>query len=203
MIGVFLVGSLLIIMSPGPDFVYVMTQGVARGRWAGMLSAVGISTGLLCHTLLAALGLTALIMASPWSFDLIKYIGAAYLVYLGVKSLRNHGILAKANDDNPREMSRTHIWRQGMLTNLLNPKALLTFLAFIPQFITTDGSSGSQVIVLGLLLALVGVGWFSLVGYCAGMIGEWLSNSKTVKLINRVTGGVLIGLGVRLTLLKS
>src|SRR5512133_3534810 len=102
-----------------------------------MLSALGISTGLLCHTLLAAVGLTALIMASPLGFDIARYAGAAYLGYLGIQSWRSRGILSAAIAEQSvpsKQMGAMSILRQGMLTNLLNPKALLTFLAFVPQF---------------------------------------------------------------------
>ncbi len=201
----FLAGSLLLIISPGPDFIYVITQGISRGRWAGMLSALGISTGLLCHTLLAALGLTALIMASPLGFDLARYLGAAYLGYLGVKSWRSQGILAAAlsAEGQALEMRSGAILRQGILTNLLNPKALLTFLAFVPQFVTGGDHQAGQVIVLGLSIAIIGGCWFSVVGYCSGMMGEWFANPRSGRIINRVTGCVLIGLGVRLVLLHG
>lgn len=202
--GMFFAGSLLIIISPGPDFVYVITQGIARGRWAGMLSALGISTGLLCHTLLAALGLTALVMASPLGFDAARYAGAAYLGYLGVKSWRSRGILAierQSFEANP--MGAVSILRQGMLTNLLNPKALLTFLAFVPQFVTGSDHRAAQVITLGVSLAVIGACWFSVVGYCSGMMGEWFTNPRSARLINRATGCVLIGLGIRLVLMHG
>lgn len=200
-LGLFFAGGLLLIMAPGPDFLYVMTQGVSRGRWAGVLSALGIGTGLLIHTTLAAAGLTALIMASPVAFDLAKYLGAVYLVYLGLKALRRRSLLSKPGPDSGREMKAARIWQQGALTNLLNPKALLTFMAFIPQFVSSNSSSVGQIFFLGLSIALMGVSWFSLVGYFSGVVGEWLSHSGSARLVNRLAGCILVSLGVRLALL--
>jgi threonine/homoserine/homoserine lactone efflux protein len=171
-LGVFYAGAALLIIAPGPDFVYVMTQGIARGRWSGVLSAVGISLGLLVHTTLAALGVTALILTSELLFEAVKYIGAAYLVFLGVKSFRSSGVLVTATLASLPDRGAARIVRQGMFTNLFNPKAMLTFLAFIPQFIT----SSSQVVFLGVSMALLGIAWFSLVGYFSGVVSEWLLN---------------------------
>ncbi len=199
-LGVFYAGAALLIIAPGPDFVYVMTQGVARGRWSGVLSAVGISLGLLAHTTLAALGVTALILTSDLAFEVIKYLGAAYLVLLGVKSFRSSGVLATTPLAGAPDRGAVQIVRQGMFTNLFNPKAMLTFLAFIPQFITGRGSS-LQVVFLGVSMALLGIAWFSLVGYFSGAVSEWLLNSKSNRLISYLVGSVLIGLGCRMVLL--
>jgi threonine/homoserine/homoserine lactone efflux protein len=188
----FYVGAALLIMAPGPDFVYVVTQGIARGRWSGVLSAVGISLGLLVHTTLAALGLTALILTSPLLFDVIKYLGAAYLVFLGVKSFRNHGLVTLSAVS--LDGGAVQIVRQGLFTNLFNPKAMLTFLAFIPQFI----SPGVGSVFLGGSMAFLGIVWFSIVGYFSGLISEWVLNSRANRLISYLMGFVLISLGIRL-----
>ena len=197
-LGMFYAGAALLIIAPGPDFVYVMTQGVARGRWSGVLSAVGISLGLLVHTTLAALGVTALILTSELLFEAVKYIGAAYLVFLGVKSFRSSGVLVTATHTGSADLGAARIVRQGMFTNLFNPKAMLTFLAFIPQFITIGKGSSPQVVFLGVSMAVLGIAWFSLVGYFSGVVSEWLLNSKSNRLISYLMGSVLIGLGIRM-----
>lgn len=201
-LGMFYAGAALIIIAPGPDFVYVMTQGVARGRWSGVLSAVGISLGLLIHTALAALGLTALILTSALAFEVVKYIGAAYLFFLGVKSFRNSGVLATTPLPDSPNPGAVQIVQQGMFTNLLNPKAMLTFLAFIPQFIVAGKGSSPQVMFLGVSMALLGMIWFSLVGYFSGIVSEWLLHSKSNRLVSYLMGSVLISLGTRLVWLS-
>ncbi|HEX2905678.1 MAG TPA: LysE family translocator [Phototrophicaceae bacterium] len=193
----FVMGAFLIIVAPGPDFLYVITQGMGRGRRLGVLSALGISLGLLTHTLLAAVGLTALLAASPIAFELVRYGGAAYLVYLGVRAFRSHG-LVETDKQAVNAGNSLAVVRQGMLTNLLNPKALLTFLAFIPQFVNRESSNALQILLLGGTLALIAVAWFSLVGYFAGSIGNWVAQSRLARGFKWLTGSLLIGLGVRL-----
>lgn len=197
-IELFYLGAALLIIAPGPDFVYVMTQGIARGRLHGVLSAVGISLGLLVHTTLAALGLTALILTSELLFDAIRYIGLTYLVYLGIKAFRSNHLPTESAPDDLSAQSRFRAVRQGMFTNLFNPKAVLTFLAFIPQFISTDHGGQFQIVFLGVSMALLGIVWFSLVGYFAGTVRETVLNSKSNRLISYATGCILIGLGIRL-----
>jgi threonine/homoserine/homoserine lactone efflux protein len=149
---------------------------------------------LLVHTTLAALGLTALVKTSTLVFELVRYAGAAYLVFLGIKSFRHSGVLAAAAVDG--SSSPVQAVRQGMFTNLFNPKAMLTFLAFIPQFITTGGSL--QIIFLGVSMAVLGITWFSVVGYFSGVVSGWVLNSRSSCLIGYLMGCVLIGLGIRL-----
>jgi threonine/homoserine/homoserine lactone efflux protein len=196
------IGAAVIIIAPGPDFLYVTARGMAQGRKAGILSAAGISMGLLIHTLLAALGLSAVLNASRMAFDVLKYIGAAYLFYLGFKALTaQNGFM---HSETGTSCDTTAVFRQGVLTNVLNPKAMITFMAFIPQFMRPEeGNSTIQVFLLGGIIALLAILWFGLVGYFAGSLGRWLLKRQSVQRALRwVTGGMLMGLGVKLALSK-
>ncbi len=197
----FALSAALLVAAPGPDFVYVTTRGIAQGRTAGGLSALGISTGLLVHTLFAALGLSALIQASRTAYLLIKYAGAAYLIYLGLRTLLSRKRLL--DPEKPVAMSRSSaVFRQGVLTNVFNPKAILTFLAFIPQFVDAGASNPvPQFLVLGITIAAIAAVWFGFVGYFAGIIGARLQRSPTMqRILTTASGAVLVLLGVRLLL---
>lgn len=197
-------GALVIIISPGPDFIYVTTRGIAQGRLAGLLSAAGISLGLMVHTALAALGLSALLQTSGIAFQTVKLIGAAYLLYLGIKVLLNkEGLLQPGQSE--VKLNKLAIVRQGIATNVFNPKAILTFMAFIPQFINpADKLAAIQVSLLGGIIAFLAIVWFGLVGYFAGTLGRWLCRQALLqKIIQWCTGCILVGLGLRLALSKN
>jgi len=199
----YLASATLIIMSPGPDFLYVTTRGIAQGRKAGVLSATGISIGLIFHTMLAALGLSAILNTSDIAFMTVKYLGAAYLIYLGIKALvygENISLL-----DDGKKFDCISIVRQGIFTNVFNPKAIITFMAFIPQFIDpAHHNAAIQIIMLGGILSFIAIVWFGMVGFFAGIIGKWLSRRILYqKLIRWFTGSVLIALGLRLAFIKK
>jgi threonine/homoserine/homoserine lactone efflux protein len=199
----FLISSFLIIALPGQDFIYVTTRGVALGKKAGVLSAVGISVGLLVHTLLAALGLSLILNASQIAYRIIQYVGAAYLFYIGIQTLRSKNELF--NSEEVQESAAHKIFLQGALTNLFNPKALIVFVAFLPQFINVK-HSGSMMpfFILGGTLALIALIWFSAVGLFAGMIGVFVKTNRYFqKVIKYAAGSILIGLGIRLALQKK
>jgi threonine/homoserine/homoserine lactone efflux protein len=188
--------ALALLVVPGPSVLYIVTQSVSRGRRAGLVSMLGIQAGALVHVTAAALGLSALIVSSALAFGVVKYAGAAYLVFLGVRRL-----LAKerfAPSEAPAVRSYGRLFRQGVVVNVLNPKTALFFFAFLPQFV--DASNGSvplQMVSLGLLfigLALLSDGaWALLAGSAAG----WLRGSrKFVRGERFVSGGVLVGLGL-------
>jgi threonine/homoserine/homoserine lactone efflux protein len=192
-IALYTIGALLIIVSPGPDFVYVLTRGIAHGRVEGILSACGIALGLLLHTLFAAIGLTAILIASDLVFKVVRYLGAVYLVYLGLKMLYHRTIVVTSQP--LVATSSLSIVRQGMLTNLLNPKALLTFMAFIPQFVSRGDAQ--EVILLGVIIALLAIAWFSFVGYFAGAIRTWMIHSPLAQYVPYAITGILFVLGLR------
>jgi threonine/homoserine/homoserine lactone efflux protein len=193
----FVISAIIIVMAPGPDFLYVTTRGISQGKKAGVLSALGISVGLLIHTILAAFGLSAIIQASRIAYLVIKYIGAAYLVYLGIKT-----ILSKKQQEETAgaENFKKGAFHQGILTNVFNPKAIVTFMAFLPQFVDSRISHPiAQFTLLGCILALVAAIWFSFTGYFSGLIGNFIKNSHHFQNgIKYLSGSVLVLLGLRL-----
>jgi threonine/homoserine/homoserine lactone efflux protein len=196
---VFTLGSLVILISPGPDFLYVSARGMSQGRTAGLLSALGISGGLLIHTMLAVLGLSAVLRTSELAFLVVKTIGALYLVFMAVQVFRAREPLLPS----PGRMSpadRFVIVRDAIATNVFNPKAILTFMAFIPQFVRVDdAAAGGQLVFLGVYFSLLAALWFGFVGYCAGAIGAWLAGRRAARNVIRwLTAAVLLGLGLRL-----
>jgi len=199
-LAVFVAASWILILTPGPDMIYVLTRGAAQGKAAGLASAFGVTLGILVHTLLAAFGLTVVLQSSMTVFLFVKYLGAGYLIYLGVKSLRDRSTLELGQDQ--RALSQRQIFVQGVLSNVLNPKIALFFLAFLPQFVNPAvGSTAVQMVLLGLLFALFGVVFLSVLGYTAGRLGRWLSqNDGLTRSLRWITGSVLVGLGVRLAL---
>lgn len=200
-IALFLTASLALIMTPGPDMIYVITRGVAQGRRVGLVSACGTSAGLIFHTVLAAAGLSALLRSSATAFMMVKYVGAAYLIYLGVKALLNKTSFAVEESAVPKA-GLGKIFFQGMASNVLNPKIALFFLAFLPQFVHPGTSSAaSQMLVLGLTFTLLSLAIFNAIAYFSGRLGEILSTKPaSANILRWFTGSVLIGLGLRLAL---
>ena len=193
----FVTASLALTVVPGPDMVYVLTRGVSQGRSAGLVSAAGVCCGVLVHTAFAAVGLSAILAQSAVAFSVVKYAGAAYLVYLGIRT-----ILDKEGFASPGRAERARlpiVFRQGMLTNVLNPKVALFFLAFLPQFVEPAGSTGWQMLALGVAFTLVGLAVLSVVALCSGALGEWLRGRPAFAgALRWLTGSVLVALGLRL-----
>ncbi len=199
----FFVASWVLIVTPGPDMLYVITRGIAQGKIAGMLSALGVTFGLFVHTALAALGLAVLLQTSAIAFAVVKYAGAAYLIYLGIKAFKDTSSFRLEAKHEP--VSYGTLFLQGMLSNLLNPKIAMFFLAFLPQFVNSErGNVSIQMLALGLTFAFFGLIFLSIVGYFSGRIGHWLlSRANIASNIRWLTGSVLMGLGVRLALVKQ
>lgn len=195
--------SWALIISPGPDMIYVITRGMAHGRKAGMLSAIGVVCGILVHTTAAALGLTLILQTSAVAFLFIKFIGVAYLIYLGVKAWRDQGTF-ELQPSSANANSRALFW-QGVLSNVLNPKIAVFFLAFLPQFVDQGSKSVTlQMLILGITFAGFGLCFLLLVGYSSGAIGRWLTyRPQYSKVLQRLVGGILIGLGIRLALTEK
>lgn len=187
-----------LIIAPGPDMLYVLTRGMTQGRRAGVVSAFGVIGGLLIHTTAAAFGLTLIFQASALAFSVFKYLGAGYLIYLGVEAWRDKGAF-RLQTPAASASFRALFW-QGVLSNVLNPKVAVFFVAFLPQFV--DGRGGQTALpmaILGLTFALFGLGFLVMVGYFAGGLGAWLTRRpRYVNRLRWLAGGVLIGLGVRL-----
>jgi threonine/homoserine/homoserine lactone efflux protein len=200
-IALFVAASLAVIFAPGPDNVYVLTRGIAQGREVALVSAWGMCSGLLFHTTLAAVGLSAILARSAVAFSLVKYAGAVYLVYLGVRTLLNKEEFVTSAEEAPAARLKTFYFR-GLTMNLLNPKVGVFFLAFLPQFVgsATDGVV-LRLVALGLIFALLSVVVFSAIALFSGIVGDRLSRSpRLVTALQWLTGCVFAGLGVRLGL---
>jgi len=197
-LGLFLVAALALNLAPGPDMLYVMANGLRGGPRCGVVAALGIGGGALIHGAAAALGVSALIATSPLAFDLLRYAGAAYLAWLGIKAIREPGATLEAAW--PGSSRLWPIFFQGVVTNVLNPKVALFFLAFLPQFAEPSrGSVGVQVLFLGLLFNTSGTIVNIAVGLGASGIGRRLATAPLFARVQRwVCGVVFIGLACRL-----
>lgn len=189
-----------LIIMPGPDMLYVITRGVTQGRRAGMLSALGVICGILVHTTAAAFGLTLLLQTSAFAFLIVKTLGAIYLIYLGVKAWRDKSTFSVQTS--APSLSFQRVFWQGVLSNVLNPKVAIFFLAFLPQFV--DKGSGNvpfQMVMLGLTFACFGLCFLLAIGYSSGKIGSLLTRRpQYAQFLQRLASGILIGLGIRLAL---
>lgn len=199
----FLLSSFLLWITPGTDTMYILARSISQGRQAGLVSALGISSGILIHTVFAAFGLSAILATSAWAFTAIKVAGAAYLIYLGLQAwLRKTTPLATPDVDT---MSHWQIYRQGVVTNVLNPKVAIFFLAFLPQFVNPAAGLGAlPFLVLGIMFVTGGTIWcLLLAGFSAVATAKVRGNEKFANRLERVTGCVYIGLGLNLLRSKS
>ena len=196
----FLTASLVVIVAAGPDNILVLTRGVAQGRSAALVSAAGASLGLVVHSGFAAVGLSALLAQSAVAFSVVKYVGAAYLIYLGVRALLDRGGFAVQRGEGPIPLRR--VFTQAVASNVLNPKIAVFFLAYLPQFADPDtGGTALQLLALGLVFALLTLAIFSAIAVFSGTVGVWLrARPKFADGLGWLTGGVLILLGLRLAL---
>lgn len=189
--------ALVLLLIPGPAVLYVVARSVAQGRKAGIVSVLGIHTATLIHIAAAALGLSVLVLSSALAFNIVKYAGAAYLIWLGFRKLFGPAEAVGLNGELTR-YSHARLFRDGFLVNLLNPKTALFFLAFLPQFVDVSrGHVAMQITILGLMLATLGVCTDSAFALLAGTVGEWLKRSRGyVKFERYGSGALFIGLGV-------
>jgi threonine/homoserine/homoserine lactone efflux protein len=193
----FSLAALGLLLIPGPAVLYVVVQSAEQGRLAGLASVAGLHLGTLVHTAAAALGLSALVVSSAAAFSVVKYAGAAYLVYLGIRRFL-------AREPAPEVPGRSEplgrLFRQGVVVNVLNPKTAVFFLAFLPQFVDPDGTIWTQVIVFGL--AFVALGLITDSGYAvvAGSLGPWLRRRR--RPMRYASGTVFVGLGAATALAK-
>ncbi|XVQ15588.1 LysE family translocator [Spirillospora sp. CA-255316] len=193
-------------MSPGPDFAIVVRHAAVGGRRGGMAAALGVALGVLVWAATAALGVAALLAASATAFTAVKIVGAVYLLYLGVRSLR---AAARGGGDGPGEGAdeRTEVpwwaaFRQGLLCNVLNPKAAVFFVALMPQFLG-DHPAVTDTLVLSLVAAAVACAWFMVVANVVGALRRVFSRERVRRAIDGLTGAALIGLGVRLAVTRT
>jgi threonine/homoserine/homoserine lactone efflux protein len=200
----FVVAAVVLLLTPGPAVLYIVTRSVDQGRRAGLISVLGVHAGTLVHVAAAAAGLSAVLVASATAFSVVKYLGAAYLIYLGVRQL-----VARAPEPTdvtlaaaPR-LSRAFI--DGFIVNVLNPKTALFFLAFLPQFVTVShGAVPTQIACLGLVFCALGLMTDGLYALTAGSAAQWLRARRGVALTRRwIPGTMYIGLGLATALSPS
>lgn len=201
----FLVAVFLLNVTPGPDTAYIVGRSVAQGRGAGIVSALGISAGCIVHTLACAFGLTAILAASATAFTVIKIAGAIYLIYLGVRL-----VFAKHDDaDAAREKQASEkaapkslgqLFAQGFVTNVLNPKVVLFFVSFFPQFVAADSQHKTLAfLTLGIVFIVMSTVWNSFVAWIAGSVTERFAGKSGVKKwLDRGVGSAFVGLGIKL-----
>jgi len=198
---VFAFTALLLNLSPGNDMLYVAARSSSQGSKAGILSSLGIMVGCMVHIFAAMVGLSAIIARSAVAFDVIKYIGAAYLIYLGSRPMfsRKHKLQVSTSI---KKLSQRKIFLQGVLTNVLNPKVALFFLAFLPQFINVAyGNTAMQIFFLGTWFNVGGTLVNIVVSLLFGKVGKWLNQSPTfIQWQERIAGTILIALGIRVAI---
>ena len=202
--GLFLAAAILLNLTPGPDTIYILGRSIAQGREAGIASALGISLGSIFHTWAAALGLSAILATSAVAFGAIKLLGGAYLIFLGLKMFfEGSGQLSLPS--NFRRRTTSAAFQQGVLTNVLNPKVALFFLAFLPQFI--DPTAGTKVLAflfLGLTFVTTGTIWCLILAWFASAFSNRLRTNETVaQWLNRTAGALFVFLGTRLATAKQ
>ena len=197
----FVLAGIALNLTPGPDMMYTLARSLGQGRMAGVVSALGIGTGSIAHILAAGFGLSALFAYSAMAYMILKYAGAAYLIYLGIRTLL--GAKSALPVNNTREQRPLgQIYWQGVITNVLNPKVALFFISFLPQFVDPHGGSvTAQTLLLGAIFDINGTLILIIIALMAGTAGQWLSSKPTFWRYQQwFTGSVLIALGAKLAL---
>lgn len=197
---VFIGSGILLNLYPGPDSLYIIGRSLGQGRGAGVCAALGISAGAVIHTLLGAFGLSAILASSASAFMVLKYLGAVYLIYQGIRLIMDKSEPPEISSGPSAQAGLRRIFRQGVLTNVLNPKVALFFLAFLPQFISV--SSPNKVlsfIVLGAIFITTGTIWCIILAVCASGISDRLRGSdKSAGRLKKINGALFILLGLKL-----
>ncbi|MDP5138388.1 LysE family translocator [Rheinheimera baltica] len=201
----FIISGLLLNMIPGPDSVLIMTRSATQGWRAGSAAALGIGAGTFVHIFAAAVGLSAVLATSSTAFTVVKFMGAAYLLYVGISLIRSKKKRTSDTENKlvaPLSLSYKRIFMQGFLTNVLNPKVAVFFLAFVPQFISPDSSNKALAfIMLGCIFNFNGMLWCHFLAISSAFASKRVQASETVALwLNRLIGGVFISFGIKLAL---
>jgi len=202
-VALFLLAALGLLLIPGPSVLFVITRSMTQGKRAALASVLGIEVATLIHVGAAALGLSALLLTSALAFSVVKYLGAGYLIVMGVRTL-----LARENHQQieaPAPKSGSQVFRQGLLVNLLNPKTALFFYAFLPQFVDpARGAAAEQILLLGGMFVILATCTDGLYALLASTVGQWVSKSTRFRRVQRyVTGSVYILLGVAVAVTGS
>lgn len=198
--GFFITLILILLATPGPDMLYVLTKGVSQGKQAGVVSGVGVGLGIFVHTIFAALGLSVILQTSATAFMVVKYLGAGYLIYLGIRTLmdRKSGIQIGQS----KQLSNGRLFVNGLLSNVLNPKIALFFIAFLPQFVK-PGATPLPFLILGIIFSLFTAIAYLSMGYFSGYIGGFLQKKQMVSIfIQKASGVIMVLLGIRLVFVR-
>jgi threonine/homoserine/homoserine lactone efflux protein len=201
----FILSGLLLNITPGPDSLYIVGRSIAQGWRAGATAAFGIGAGTLVHVLTAAFGLSAILATSAAAFTVVKLLGAAYLLYVGLSLLRSRGNAQAGQAPSAPPTSLRQIFSQGFLTNVLNPKVALFFLAFVPQFIDPAAPHKALAFVfLGVIFDFNGMLWCNFLAWSAAAANAGLkNNAKLARILNRATGCLFVGLSIKLVFSKQ
>ncbi|SOC15731.1 RhtB (resistance to homoserine/threonine) family protein [Ureibacillus xyleni] len=198
----FLLLSLFVVMSPGIDTALITKRTISDGRKDGYQMALGITTGSLVHTFAAAFGLSAILMKSAVAFEIVKYVGAIYLIYLGVSSFISRKKKTVNDEDETHFDIKKSAFKQGLLSNVLNPKVAMFFLTFLPQFVKAGENATEQLIMMGVIYTLLSISWFFIYVFFINFLREWLMSPKVQRVMDKATGLVLIGFGLKLAMDK-
>lgn len=201
----FVITALIFIMTPGIDTVFILNKSIGQGKKAGIYSTLGINTGILVHTLFAALGLSLIIAKSAIAFAIIKYLGAAYLIYLGISKIVSKTTMIEAAGKQKANNSNLQNFVAGLVTNVLNPKVALFFLAFFPQFINPKAMDNPvPFFTLGITYAFMGIIWLAMLTMFASAFSKKLvANPKTNNWLNKGSGVVFILMGLKIAFSKK
>ena len=199
-LSLFIAAASILVFTPGPNTLYIIARSVNQGRRAGIVSSLGVEVGTLFHVAAAAFGISALLLTSAWAFNVVKYAGAAYLIYLGIKTLLTREKNVEAEMVEETSLRRT--FSQAVLVNILNPKTAMFFFAFLPQFIDAErGAVATQILFLGVVVVVLGFTSGSLYSLLASSIGNLLrGNLKFLRAQRYFAGSVYIGLGAAMAL---
>lgn len=197
----FIAASVALTIAPGPDNLFVLSQGITRGKKPAIITALGMCSGISVHTIAAACGISAVFYSSVLAFNLVKYAGSAYLLYLAYMTLKHRSSLKLSTPDN---RSSLELYKRGFIMNVLNPKVAMFFLAFLPQFVSpTTEHFALQMLLLGFIFMVQGVVIFCLIGYFAGCIGSFiLQRPRLAGYFDWLTAGIFTSLGIRLALVE-
>ena len=201
----FLITGLIMNLTPGADTMYILGRSIAQGKKAGILSALGISTGAIFHIIFAILGLSIILAKSATAFDIVKYLGAGYLIFLGLKTIfkKSDGKFELSNKN--EVVNYRKIYLSGVLTNILNPKVALFFLAFLPQFIDPNYVQSSlSFLILGITFLLTGTIWCLVLALFASKLSDQIRKNYKIKMwLDKITGGIFVALGIKLALMNK
>ncbi len=193
--------SFILCLAPGPDNIFVMTQGITKGKKAAFVTTLGLSSGVIIHTIAAALGISVIFKTSELAFNIVKYLGAFYLIYLALIAYRHRNSELKIGDKQSIKNLKS-LYIKGFIMNILNPKVSIFFLAFLPQFVSLqNGNIPMQMVTLGIIFMILTIIVFTFVGVMANILGQKIISKPSMsKYLNILTSGVLFSLGLKLAL---